>query len=118
MKNKLPDLCLLAFFLAFSAVHAVEPTHANLWHSKEYDRSILELWTVDAENPPPQEVYFDGGGFKVGDKAGFGRSQMLRKYHSKPVNVQYAFSNNPSYANFYNKDGLPGLTFTTVKWER
>ncbi|MBT4223990.1 MAG: hypothetical protein HOD72_05935 [Opitutae bacterium] len=37
---------------------------------------------------------------------------------SKPVNVQYAFSNNPSYANFYNKDGLPGLTFTTVKWER
>ncbi|MBU62641.1 MAG: hypothetical protein CMI26_09075 [Opitutae bacterium] len=37
---------------------------------------------------------------------------------SKPVNAQYAFSNNPSYANFYNKDGLPGLTFTTVKWER
>jgi sialate O-acetylesterase len=37
---------------------------------------------------------------------------------TNPVNVQYAFSNNPSYANFFNKDGLPGLTFTTVKWER
>jgi sialate O-acetylesterase len=37
---------------------------------------------------------------------------------SKPLNVQYAFSNNPSFANFFNKDGLPGLTFTTVKWER
>jgi sialate O-acetylesterase len=37
---------------------------------------------------------------------------------SKPLNIQYAFSNKPSYANFFNKDGLPGLTFTTVKWER
>jgi sialate O-acetylesterase len=37
---------------------------------------------------------------------------------SEPVNVQYAFSNNPSYANLFNKDGLPGLTFTTVKWVR
>jgi len=111
MKNKLPDLCLVAFSLAFSAVHAVEPTHANLRYSKEYDRSVLDLWTVDAENPALLVVYFHGGGFKVGDKAGFGRSQMLRKYHSKPVNVQYAFSNNPSYANLFNKDGSAQANF-------
>jgi sialate O-acetylesterase len=36
---------------------------------------------------------------------------------AKPVHVQYAFSNRPSYANLFNKDGLPALTFTTVEWE-
>jgi sialate O-acetylesterase len=35
----------------------------------------------------------------------------------EPLHVQYAFSNRPDYANLYNKDGLPALTFTSVKWE-
>jgi sialate O-acetylesterase len=37
---------------------------------------------------------------------------------SKPVHVQYAFSNRPAFANLYNKDGLPALTFTSVIWEK
>lgn len=36
---------------------------------------------------------------------------------AKPVHVQYAFSNRPAYANLFNKDGLPALTFTTVEWK-
>ena len=36
---------------------------------------------------------------------------------AEPIHVQYAFSNKPAYANLFNKDGLPALTFTSVKWE-
>ena len=36
---------------------------------------------------------------------------------SKPKNVQYAFNRDPSYANLYNKDGLPALPFTSVDWK-
>ena len=35
----------------------------------------------------------------------------------KPKSVQYAFNRDPSYANLYNKDGLPALPFTSVDWE-
>ena len=36
---------------------------------------------------------------------------------SKPKDVQYAFNRDPSYANLYNKDGLPALPFTSVDWK-
>ena len=84
----------LVAFLSFSAALEAEPTHRDIRYSKEYDRSVLDLWTVDSQKPAPLVVYFHGGGFKVGDKAGFGRSQMLRKYHSKGVafaSVNYPF---------------------------
>ncbi|MCX6996440.1 MAG: hypothetical protein NTV49_04995 [Kiritimatiellaeota bacterium] len=32
-----------------------------------------------------------------------------------PAHVRYAYSPQPSYANLFNKDGLPALTFTTEK---
>lgn len=35
----------------------------------------------------------------------------------QPVNVQYAFDKNSAFANLFNKDGLPALLFTTVKWQ-
>ena len=94
MKNNLLLLCLLAFSIALPVVHGVEPTHSNLRYSKEYDRSVLDLWTVKSSKPAPLVVYFHGGGFKVGDKRGFSRSQMLRKYHSEGVafaSVNYPF---------------------------
>lgn len=83
----------LAIFLSFSAALKAEPTHRDLRYSKEYDRSVLDLWTVDSEKPAPLVVYFHGGGFKVGDKASFSRSQMLRKYH--PKGVAFASANYP-----------------------
>jgi predicted esterase len=94
MKNKLLLLGLLACSIAFPLVHGVEPTHSNLRYSKEYDRSALDLWTVKSSKPAPLVVYFHGGGFKVGDKKGFSRSQILRKYHPKGVafaSVNYPF---------------------------
>ena len=48
----------------------------------------------------------------VGDTIVVGSKEV-----AEPVHVQYAFSAKPSYANLYNKDGLPALTFTTVMWE-
>ncbi len=93
MKNKLLLLGLLACSIAFPVVHGVEPTHSNLRYSKEYDRSVLDLWTVKSSKPAPFVVYFHGGGFKVGDKRGFSRSQMLRKYH--PEGVAFASVNYP-----------------------
>lgn len=33
----------------------------------------------------------------------------------KPINVRYAFDPKPSFANLFNKDGLPALPFTTEK---
>ena len=34
---------------------------------------------------------------------------------AEPVNVQYAFNKRHTYANLFNKDGLPALMFTTVE---
>ena len=85
---------VLAIAFSWSTALTAQPTLKDLRYSKKYDRSRLDLWTVDAKNPAQQVVYFHGGGFKVGDKAGFGRSQMLRKYHSKGVafaSVNYPF---------------------------
>jgi len=87
-------LFALAVFFLWSTAATAEATNRDLRYSKKYDRSLLDLWTVDTGNPAPLVVYFHGGGFKVGDKAGFGRSQMLRKYHSKGVafaSVNYPF---------------------------
>ena len=36
---------------------------------------------------------------------------------TKPKNARYAFNRDPSFANLYNKDGLPGLPFTSVDWK-
>lgn len=34
-----------------------------------------------------------------------------------PVAVRYAWSNNPSQANLYNKEGLPVIPFRTDEWQ-
>jgi len=91
----------LVAFLSFSAALEAEPTHRDIRYSKEYDRSILDLWSVDSQTPAPLVVYFHGGGFKQGDKASLSRSQMLRKYHSK--GVAFASVNYPFLVNT-NKD--------------
>lgn len=35
-----------------------------------------------------------------------------------PTEVNYAANKDFSYANLFNKDGLPALMFTTVKWDK
>jgi sialate O-acetylesterase len=34
----------------------------------------------------------------------------------KPVAVRYAYSNNRTWANLFNKDGLPAIPFRTDEW--
>jgi sialate O-acetylesterase len=36
---------------------------------------------------------------------------------SNPVNVRYAWADNPDDANFYNKEGLPASPFRTDNWK-
>ena len=62
---------------------------------------MLDLWTVKSSKPAPLVVYFHGGGFKMGDKHGFSRNAMLRKYH--PEGVAFASVNYPFLVHT-NKD--------------
>ena len=90
-----PILSLFALLLcSVLSLGALEPTYKDLRYSKHYDRSVLDLWTIDSEKPAPLVIYFHGGGFKVGDKSGFVRSGMLRRYHPKGIafaSVNYPF---------------------------
>ena len=86
-------LCPLVLSLFGSLVSAAEPTHGNLRYSKDYDRSVLDLWTVKSSKPAPLVVYFHGGGFNHGDKTVFNKNQFLQ-YHGKGVafaSVNYPF---------------------------
>ena len=93
MKKVATTLALLSFFGAVCFGQSIQPTHRNLRYSKEYDRSVLDLWKVESPKAAPLVVYFHGGGFKFGDKAFFSRSSMLRKYH--PQGVAFASVNYP-----------------------
>gem|GEM_PF-293648 len=62
-------------------------------YSDKYKRSVMDIWTVKSEKPVPLVVNFHGGGFKVGDKRRFGRSGLLKKYHSQ--GVAFASANYP-----------------------
>jgi predicted esterase len=93
MNQVITILTLLSLLCPICFGQPVQPTHRNLRYSKEFDRSVLDLWAVDGKKPAPLVVYFHGGGFKAGDKAFFPRSSMLRKYH--PQGVAFASVNYP-----------------------
>ena len=94
MKQVVTILMLLSLLCPVCFGQSIQPTHRNLRYSKEFDRSVLDLWTVKGKKAAPLVVYFHGGGFKTGDKAFFSRSSMLRKYHPQGVaftSVNYPF---------------------------
>jgi len=93
MKQVVTILTLLSLLGPVCFGQSIQPTHRNLRYSKEFDRSVLDLWTVKGKRPAPLVVYFHGGGFKTGDKAFFSRSSMLRQYH--PQGVAFASVNYP-----------------------
>ena len=72
---------------------SVSPTKADLRYSKEFERSLLDLWLADSEKPTPLVVNFHGGGFKIGDKRSLQRNQILRSY--LPRGVSFASVNYP-----------------------
>lgn len=94
MKQVVTILMLLSLLCPLCFGQSIQATHRNLRYSKEFDRSMLDLWTVKGKEPAPLVVYFHGGGFRTGDKASFSRSPMLRKYHAQGVafaSVNYPF---------------------------
>jgi len=78
---------------SLAATHGAEPTHKNVRYSKEYERSVMDIWTVKSDKPAPLVVYFHGGGFTAGDKQAFHRSPFIKKYH--PEGVAFATVNYP-----------------------
>jgi sialate O-acetylesterase len=43
---------------------------------------------------------------------------VLSPQVSKPVAVRYAWAGSPAWANLFNKDGLPALSFRTDNWDK
>ena len=72
---------------------SIKPTEQDLRYSKEFERSLLDLWVADAKKPTPLVVYFHGGGFKKGDKKFFQINPMVRKYY--PKGISFASVNYP-----------------------
>ena len=72
---------------------SIKPTEQDLRYSKEFERSLLDLWVAEAKKPTPLVVYFHGGGFKKGDKKFFQNNPMLRKYY--PKGISFASVNYP-----------------------
>jgi len=94
MKQVITILTFLTFFGPLCFGQSLQPTHRNIRYSKQYDRSVLDLWEVKGKKTAPLVVYFHGGGFKAGDKAFFSRSSMLRRHYPKGVafaSVNYPF---------------------------
>ena len=75
MKN---ILVILSVFLIVSCGTAVranaeagvlsKPTFKDVRYSEKYERSVMDIWLTDSQDPAPVLVYFHGGGFKGGDK--------------------------------------------------
>jgi acetyl esterase/lipase len=82
---------LLLTGVAFAA--ETKPTHVDVRYSDKYNRSVLDFWKVEGDKPAPLVVYFHGGAFRAGDKAGFRRDAMLAQYH--PQGVAFASVNYP-----------------------
>jgi len=92
------------------SLHAQEPSEKDVRYSKEFERSVMDIWTVKSDKPTPLVVYFHGGGFKAGDKNHFNRSLFLKNYHAK--GVAFASINYP-FLNHTNNNYFAILNHTT-----
>lgn len=56
---------------AKAKANRLAPTHADVSYG-DHERNVFDLWLPErSEKPTPVHVYFHGGGFVGGDKAGF-----------------------------------------------
>ena len=82
--------------LCFSAINSLaelkEPNHTDIRYSVEYDRSQLDLWLAESDQPTPLVVNFHGGGFRNGDKKSFRGNSMLKNLSG---GVSFASVNYP-----------------------
>ncbi len=69
------------------------PTEANVAYGK-HARNKLDFWKAESTKPTPVLVYFHGGGFKAGDKAGIHQRLAVKDYLDKGIScitVNYPF---------------------------
>jgi len=83
----------LGFVALNSQVQSQKPTKTDVRYSKDFERSILDLWLAESKKPTPLVVNFHGVGFRVGDKRIFTKSPILKK--NFPDGVSFASVNYP-----------------------
>ena len=93
MQKKILFNYLTLCFLAINGLAELKkPTHTDIRYSVEYDRSQLDLWLAESDQPTPLVVNFHGGGFRNGDKKSFRGNSMLKNLSG---GVSFASVNYP-----------------------
>jgi acetyl esterase/lipase len=82
----LPIFLFLTVFYQVAEVAAknAEPTKTNVVYG-EYERSKLDFWKAESDQPTPGLVFFHGGGFKGGDKRSIHQFFQVDAYLAKGV---------------------------------
>ncbi|QYY36404.1 alpha/beta hydrolase [Ruficoccus sp. ZRK36] len=53
------------------------PADYDVRYSDNYERSLLDIWLPESDEPTPVFIFFHGGGFKRGDKnGGIGKTRL------------------------------------------
>ncbi|MHC4503017.1 MAG: alpha/beta hydrolase [Planctomycetota bacterium] len=81
---------------------APPPTHEDVKYDTKHKRNVLDFWQAKSAKPTPVVVWFHGGGFKMGDKAGIRRSNpaAIREFLDRGVSFascNYPFLGDASY---------------------
>ena len=108
MRNILVILCVFLIMSCGTAVRANAeagvPTFKDVRYSQNYERSVMDIWLTDSQDPAPVLVYFHGGCFKTGDKK---RVQDKENYNEVPdlglvlVSGNYPFIHQLGYDKPY-----------------
>ena len=95
------------------------PAYEDVRYSSHYERSVLDIWLPQSDEPTPVFVYFHGGGFVGGDKAGVvgsGLVQLLDKGVAV-VSVQYPLIGQPHLKTGEIMPGLDGRGYIGIAQE-
>lgn len=71
------------------------PTVADYLYAVESERQRFDFWKADSDSPTPVVLLIHGGGWKTGDKTGFGNNP-IRRYLKEGISVaaiNYRFIN-------------------------
>ena len=74
---------------------APPPTHEDVKYDTKHKRNVLDFWQAKSGKPTPVVVWFHGGGFKQGDKAGIRRSNSAAIREFLEHGVSFASCNYP-----------------------
>lgn len=102
--NRFRLIHFLIYAVFLSPAIGQESTYPNIRYSEEFERSTLNLWLPDSEEPTPLVVYFHGGGLRGGDK---GRIQFKEDFLALPERgVAFASVGYPLMGDLKERKGL------------